>query len=116
MSHAPAALAEPEELGAHCLVASEREVLRLLSSVECREVVVQRVSCHSRRSFVLFCFGLVRFGFGLVWFGWVGFGLVWFAVRDRLCTAFVSPAGARQLVWCECGARGKVGKRRDILK
>ena len=76
MSHAPTALAEPKELGAHYLVASEREVLRLLSSVECREVVVQRVLCHSRRSFVLFCFVLVRFRLGLVWFGLVWFGLV----------------------------------------
>ena len=59
MSHAPAALAEPKELGAHYLVASEREVLRLLSSGEWREVVVQRVLCHSRRSFGLVWFGLV---------------------------------------------------------
>ena len=38
-----------------------------------------------------------------VWFGLVWFGLLFETFYCRL-------------VWCECGARGKVGKRRDILK
>ena len=61
------------------------------------------VSLEAFVCFVLFCFGSFSVRFGLVWFGLVWFGLLFETFYCRL-------------VWCECGARGKVGKRRDILK